>query len=136
MGTAATSSGGEVKNRINRQLGALLCAAMLAFSVAGCATAPTGGSTPGTTSWSPGAPDALTSEHYQLAVAAIDKRSKTDAQAALHMLRDDVSRMRTNAPSMMAALALLYGVSNAVDAGDWDKARMRILELQASYGRH
>lgn len=52
------------------------------------------------------------------------------------MLRDDVSRMRTNAPSMMAAMALLYGVSNAVDAGDWDKARKRILELQASYGRN
>ena len=84
--------------------------------------------------WSPGEPDALTREHYDLAVAAIDKRVKTDAQAALSLLRDDVLRMSTNATSMMAALALLYGVNNAVDAADWDKAREGIQELRTSYG--
>jgi hypothetical protein len=43
--------------------------------------------------------------------------------------------MRTNAPTMMAALARLYGVSNAVDKEDWDAARNGILELNQSYGR-
>jgi hypothetical protein len=37
--------------------------------------------------------------------------------------------------TMMAALARLYGVSNAVDKEDWDAARNGILELNQSYGR-
>jgi hypothetical protein len=121
-------------NSVRGKLGALLGVAIVAFGLAACATAPLDGSTKVTATWSPGAPDALTSEHYQLTVAAIDKRAKTDAQAALNLLRDDVSRMRTNAPDMMSAMARLYGVSNAVDAGDWEKARVGIRELQAEYG--
>ena len=85
--------------------------------------------------WNPGAPDALTTEHYDLAKAAIEAKSKHDAQAALYLLRSDIERMRTNAPTMMAALARLYGVSNAVDKEDWGAARNGILELKASYGR-
>jgi hypothetical protein len=93
---------------------------------------------PGCTSiatWNPGAPDALTTEHYDLAKAAIEAKSKHDAQAALYLLRSDIERMRTNAPTMMAALARLYGVSNAVDKEHWGAARNGILELKASYGR-
>ena len=115
-------------NWLNGKLCALLSVAILVLGLAGCAATST------TATWSPGQPDAITTEHYNLLVAAIDKRAKTDAQAALHLLRDDVSRMRTNAPSMMAALALLYGVSNAVEAGDWEKARDGTLELKSSYG--
>lgn len=121
-------------NRADGQLCAMLGAALLVFCMAGCATSTTTASTPRTATWSPGEPDALTREHYDLAVAAIDRRAKTDAQAALNLLRDDVVRMRTNAPTMMSALALLYGVSNAVDAADWEKARAGILELRVSYG--
>jgi hypothetical protein len=85
--------------------------------------------------WDPGAPDALTNQHYDLAKAAIDKKSKLDAQAALHLLRVDIQRMRTNAETMMAAMARVYGVSNAVDKEDWGAANKGILELKASYGR-
>ena len=116
------------------KLCALLGVAIVVFGLAACTSTPSNGSTKITATWSPGAPDALTSEHYQLTVAAIDKRVKTDAQAALNLLRDDVSRMRTNAYDMMSAMARLYGVSNAVDAGDWEKARAGIRELQAEYG--
>jgi len=112
------------------KLCALLSVAILVLGLAGCA-AMTNGST-----WNPGEPDALTNEHYDLVVAAIDKHVRTDAQAALKLLGDDETRMQTNAPTMMAALARLYGVGNAVDAGDWEKARTGILELKASYGRH
>lgn len=115
-------------NWVNGKLCAMLSIAILVLCLAGCAATST------TATWNPGQPDAMTTEHYNLAVAAIDKRAKTDAQAALHLLRDDVSRMRTNAPSMMAALAVLYGVSNAVDAGDWEKARAGILGLKSTYG--
>ena len=85
--------------------------------------------------WDPGAPDALTVEHYDLALAAIEAKSKPDAQAALDLLRSDIQRMRTNSPTMMAALARVYGVTNAVDREDWGAARDGILELRASYGR-
>ncbi len=119
---------------VHGRLFAALGVAILVMGLSGCATPPSAESTHRTATWSPGKPDALTTEHYQLAVAAIDKRAKTDAQAALNLLRDDVMRMSTSAPTMMAALALLYGVSNAVDAADWEKARKEILELRASYG--
>lgn len=117
------------------RLGAVLTVAILVVGLAACAATSTSGSTQAPASWTPGEPDATTNEHYNLAVTAIDKRVKVDAQAALHMLRDDVSRMRTNAPTMMAAMARLYAVSNSVDAGDWDKARDGIRELKASYGQ-
>lgn len=113
---------------------ALLSVAVLVVGLTACTSTPSSGSAKVTATWSPGAPDALTSEHYQLAVAAIDKRVKTDAQAALNLLRDDVTRLRTNSYDMMSAMARLYGVSNAVDAGDWEKARAGIRELQAEYG--
>ncbi len=115
-------------NWVSGKLCALLSVAILVLGMAACAANST------TAMWSPGQPDAMTTEHYNLVVAAIDKRAKTDAQAALHLLRDDVSRMRTNTPSKMAALAQLYGVSNEVDAGNWEKARAGILELSSSYG--
>lgn len=121
-------------NRVDGTLCAALGVAMLVLGLTGCAAPPAAESTHRAATWSPGKPDALTTEHYQLAVVAIDKRAKTDAQAALNLLRDDVMRMSTSAPNMMAALALLYGVSNAVDAADWEKARHEILELRASYG--
>jgi hypothetical protein len=114
---------------MNWKLCAVLSFAILVNGLAGCASTAT------TAMWDPGKPDAMTNEHYDLAVTAITKRAKTDAQAALHMLRDDASRMRTNASTMMAALAVLYGVNNAVDAGDWDKARTGILELKSKYGQ-
>jgi hypothetical protein len=55
--------------------------------------------------------------------------------AALDLLRSDIQRMRTNSPTMMAALARVYGVTNSVDREDWGAARDGILELRASYGR-
>lgn len=121
-------------NRVDGRLCAALGVAVLVLGLSGCATPPTAESTHRTATWSPGQPDAVTTQHYELAVAAINKRAKTDAQAALNLLRDDVMRMRTSAPTMMEALALLYGVSNAVDAADWENARTGILELRASYG--
>jgi hypothetical protein len=108
------------------RLSVLLSAAALAVGLLGCSSIQT---------WDPGAPDALTTEHYDLTKAAIDAKSKLDAQAALQLLRADVQRMRTNAQTMMAALARLYGVSNAVDREDWSAARNGILELDRSYGR-
>ena len=115
-------------NWVGGKLCASLCVAVLVLGLAGCAATST------TAPWSPGQPDATTTEHYDLVVAAIDKRAKTDAQAALHLLRDDVSRMRANTPSKMAALARLYAVSNEVDAGNWEQARAGIVELSSSYG--
>src|SRR5262245_32835187 len=96
------------------RLSILFCGAALAAGLLSC--------TPFQT-WNPGAPDALVNEHYELATTAIEAKSKHDAQAALYLLRSDVDRMRTNAPTMMAALARLYGVTNAVDREDWDAAR-------------
>jgi hypothetical protein len=122
-------------NSIRGKLVALLSAAIVVPGLAACTSTPSNESTKTTATWSPGAPDALTTEHYQLAVAAIDKRAQTDAQAALNLLRDDASRLRTNAYDMMSSMSRLYGVSNAIDAGDWDKARAGIRELQAEYGR-
>ncbi len=51
----------------------LASAAALAVGLLGCTSIPT---------WNPGAPDALTHEHYDLANAAIEAKSKLDAQAA------------------------------------------------------
>jgi len=106
--------------------GARLVAVMLALGMVGCASTP---------NWNPGQPDALTVEHYGLAQSAIEAKSKQDAQAALDLLRADVKRMRTNAQSMTAALARLYGVTDAVDSADWVAARDRLMELKSNYGR-
>ncbi len=69
--------------------------------------------------WDPGAPDAVTVQHYELSMKAVNEKSKPDTQAAFYLLRSDVMRMRTNTLDMQAALAVLYRVSNAVDAEDW-----------------
>ena len=111
--------------KIRGRLALLLSAVVLVVGLLGCSTIPT---------WNPGAPDALTIEHYDLAKAAIDAKSKHDAQAALYLLRTDIERMRTNAPTMMAALARVYGVTNAVNSEDWGAARDGILESRKSYG--
>ena len=57
----------------------------------------------------------MTAEHYSLALSAIDAKAKQDAQAALYLLRNDVTRMRTNSVEMQVALARIYAVTNAVD---------------------
>src|SRR5208282_2265554 len=89
----------------------LVVAVIAINSLLGCATsAPT---------WSPGAPDETTAEHYISAVQAIDQKNQADAQAAFYLLRSDVMRMRTNIVHMQSALATLYSVSNAVDKEDW-----------------
>jgi hypothetical protein len=102
--------------------------AMIAVGLVGCAST---GAT-----WSPGAPDATTVEHYTLAIKAVQAKSKPDAQAAFYLLRSDVMRMRTNTLELQSALAILYTVSNAVDKEDWTTAQRGALSLQASYGKH
>jgi hypothetical protein len=92
----------------------------------GCSSTPT---------WDPGAPDAMTAEHYALVQTAVDAKSKQDAQAALYLLRADVMRMRTNSVDMQIALSFIYGVTNAVDKEDWTAARTSIQALRANYGR-
>ena len=98
----------------------------LLVGLLGCSSTPT---------WDPGAPDAMTAEHYSLTQSAIDAKSKQDAQAALYLLRADVMRMRTNTVEMQLALSRLYGVTNAVDKEDWTAARAGIQTLRANYGR-
>jgi hypothetical protein len=105
-----------------------LNAVMMAVGLVGCvSTGPT---------WNPGAPDAITVEHYTLAMKAIQAKSQNDAQAAFYLLRSDVMRMHTNVVDLQAALAILYSVSNAVDKEDWATAERGALALQASYGKH
>jgi methylthioribose-1-phosphate isomerase len=113
---------------IDRRLSMLVGTAALLVGLVGCSTAPT-------STWDPGAPDALTAEHYSLVLAAIDKKAKQDAQAALYLLRADVMRMRTNAVEMQLALSRLYAVTNAVDKEDWTAARSGIQTLRTNYGR-
>lgn len=113
-------------NSIGRRLSASLVAAALVIGLPGCSSTPT---------WNPGAPDALTAEHYSLAMSAIDAKAKQDAQAALYLLRNDVTRLRTNGVEMQLALARIYGVTNAVDKDDWGTARKGLEALAASYGR-
>jgi hypothetical protein len=85
--------------------------------------------------WDPGAPDALTAEHYRLAIVAVEGKSQQDAQAAFYLPRTDVLRMRTNTLSLQAALAQLYRASNQVDREDWVAARNSTLALKSAYGR-
>jgi hypothetical protein len=111
---------------ITRRTSLWLGAVALLVGLFGCSSTPT---------WDPGAPDAMTAEHYALTQKAIDAKSKQDAQAALYLLRADVMRMRTNTLEMQLALARLYGVTNAVDKEDWTAARTALQTLQANYGR-
>ena len=107
-------------------LSASLSAAVLTVGVLGCASTP---------SWRPGDPDASTTEHYQLAQAAIEARNQHNADAALELLSNDVSRMETNTATQAAALSDLHRVKNAVTHQNWDDARDRLLKWNASYGR-
>ena len=111
---------------ITRRTSLWLVAAALLVGLLGCSSTPT---------WDPGAPDAMTAEHYALTQKAIDAKSRPDAQAALYLLRTDVMRMRTNAVEMQVALARLYGVANAVDKEDWNAARAALQTLATNYGR-
>ena len=111
---------------ITRRTSLWLGAAVLLVGLLGCSSTPT---------WDPGAPDAMTAEHFALAQKAIDAKSKHDAQAALYLLRTDVMRMRTNIADMQIALAGLYAVTNAVDKEDWAAARPALQTLRANYGR-
>ncbi|MGB8435518.1 MAG: hypothetical protein WCE38_14765 [Burkholderiales bacterium] len=104
----------------------MLATTALVAGLLGCSSTPT---------WDPGAPDAMTAEHYSLALSAIDVKAKQDAQAALYLLRNDVTRMRTNSVEMQLALAHIYGVTNAVDKEDWGAARKGLEALAARYGR-
>ena len=113
-------------NRFLRKLAMWIGALALAAGTIGCST---------TSTWDPGAPDALTIEHYTLAQNAIDAKNLQDAQAALYLLRSDVMRMRTNAPEMQLALSRLYVVTNAVDKQDWATARKAVELLRTYYGR-
>ena len=111
---------------ITRSASLWLGAVALLIGLFGCSSTPT---------WDPGAPDAMTAEHYALTQKAIDAKSKQDAQAALYLLRTDVMRMRTNTVEMQIALARLYGVANAVDKEDWTAARAALQTLAVNYGR-
>jgi len=110
-----------------------LGSAILAIGLLGCTAAP--GGDPGATRWDPGAPDALTVEHYGMAMAAIEAKSKNDAQAAFYLLRSDVLRMRTNTLQVQAALAQLYKASNQVDREDWAAALNITHALKIAFGR-
>ena len=112
-----------------RTLSAIFGTAVLLVGLLGCASTST--STP---TWSPGSPDALTHEHYLHAAAAIQAKSKHDAQAALFLLQTDVTRMRTNSVDMEIILAALYAVIDAVNKEDWDTARKVIQQVHTSYG--
>ena len=111
---------------IGRRLSVLLVGAAFLAGLLSCSSTPT---------WNPGAPDAMAIEHYSMVLAAIDAKSKQDAQAALYLLRTDATRMRTNAADMQLALARMYSVTNAVDKEDWTAARAGLEALRASYGR-
>jgi hypothetical protein len=113
-------------NSIRRAFALVLGSSALVTVLLGCSSTPT---------WVPGAPDALTAEHYALAVSAIDANSKHDAQAALYLLRSDVLRMQTNIVEQQLALSRMYVAINAVDKEDWPAARSAIQVLAVSYGR-
>jgi hypothetical protein len=113
-------------NSKRRAISVVLGSSALVAVLLGCSSTPT---------WVPGAPDAMTAEHYALVQQAIEAKAKADAQAALYLLRADVLRMQTNTAEMQLALARLYRVSNAVDKEDWATARNGLDVLATSYGR-
>jgi hypothetical protein len=98
--------------------------AILVAGLFGCTSVPR---------WDQDAPDALTVEHYGLVMAAIDVKSKPDAQAAFYLLRDDVLRVRTNNLAVQASLAQLYRAGNQVDREDWAASRDITLALKRDY---
>ena len=109
-----------------RRHSALLGAAVLISGLLGCA------STPG---WKPGQPDDSTTQHYQLALTAIEAKDQKNADAALKLLSDDVARMETNSLTQAGANSALTGVLHEVSHQKWDQARTSLLKWNASYGR-
>ncbi len=103
-----------------------LTAVVLISGLLGCA------STPG---WKPGQPDASTTQHYQLAMTAIEAKDQNNANAALQLLSDDITRMETNTLTQAEAQSELSGVSHALRHQEWDEARARLLKWHANYGR-
>lgn len=85
--------------------------------------------------WTPGRPDETTVDIYKGAIVAIEAKSKLDAQAALHLLRNDVTRMGADAATIQEKLAGLDAVSDAVEREDWDGARKRLLALRSGSGQ-
>ncbi len=109
-----------------RKIYALFSATMVAVGLFGC--------TPGLT-WTPGRPDETTVDIYKGALVAIEAKSKLDARTALHLLRNDVTRMGADAATIQQKLAGLDAVSDAVEREDWDGARKRLLALRSGSGQ-
>ena len=101
--------------------------ATLALALAGCAS--------NGPEWHRGAPDAVTHAHYEQALKAIAAQSKPDAKAAIALMQDDASRVRTEMLNEEALQAQLAGASSAVERGDWDAARKTLLNIQAQFGK-
>jgi len=91
----------------------LVSTAGLVVSLLGCAS----GST-----WKPGAPDATTVQHFDLAKTAVAAKSKNNAQAAVYLLQNDVLRMETHILTQQAVLARLFELINYIQTEDWAKA--------------
>jgi hypothetical protein len=105
---------GEAKmTSTSAKLFVLISAAVLVVGLLGCASGPT---------WKPGAPDAPTVQHYDLAKSAVAAKSKTNAQAAVYLLQNDVMRMETNSLTQETVLARLFELINYIQAEDWAKA--------------
>jgi hypothetical protein len=98
---------------IRARLCVLSSAGALVVALLGCASGPT---------WKPGAPDATTLQHFDLAKTAVAAKSKNDAQAAVYLLQNDVMRMDTNILTQQAVLARLFELINYIQAEDWAKA--------------
>jgi len=109
-----------------RKMYPLFSAAIVAIGFFGCTSDLT---------WTPGRPDERTVDVYRAAMVAIEAKSKIDAQAALQLLRNDVTRMNADTATIQKKLAGLDAVSDAVNREDWDAARNRLLALKSSSGQ-
>ena len=98
---------------------------LIALILEGCAT------TPATTG--PGTPDIIQSQHYELVKTAIEAKSKTEALAALALLKSDVSRWRINSAVIMKAFVDLSAITDTVDDEDWVMANKLFEELTTTY---
>jgi len=98
---------------------------LIALTLEGCAT------TPATTG--PGTPDMIQSQHYDMVKTAIEAKSKTEALAALALLKSDVSRWRINSAVIMKAFVDLSAITDAVDDEDWVTANNLFKELTTAY---
>jgi hypothetical protein len=66
-------------------------------------------------------------------MAAIETKTKPDAQAAFYLLRDDVLRMRNNTLAVQASLAQLYRASGRQRG--LGRGACITLALKLDYGR-